>query len=98
MATSNAMSVGGDTRLYELNYVDKKLNNVYKKILKKLPFESRRKLIKSQRQWIVFRDLDCAWAFSAEPVDCLIERTDKRAKELENTTFFDLKGEYISIK
>lgn len=87
-----------DTRPAELEYANKRLNEVYKQIIGKLEPSEQIKLRKSQRQWITFRDLDCAWAFGAEPLDCLIDRTDNRMKELSHTWFFDVKGSYFSIK
>ena len=52
----------------------------------------------AQRAWIIFRDLDCNWAFAAERLDCLGDRTDNRTKELEQTLFFNIKGRYSSIE
>lgn len=86
-----------DTRPYELDQANKKLNAIYKKIFDNLKSSDQIKLKKAQREWIHFRDLDCAWAFDAEPLDCMIDRTENRAKELENTDFFDKAGNYSSI-
>lgn len=87
-----------DTRPYELESSNNRLNKVYKKILDRLQPDEQIKLRKSQRAWIIFRDLDCKWAFSAEPLDCLVDRTDNRANELENTVFSDLKNNYGAIE
>lgn len=87
-----------DTRPYELDHANKKLNSIYRIILGKMKFSDQMKLKKAQREWIIFRDLDCTWAYSAEPLDCMIDRTKNRTKELEETTFSDVKGEYISIE
>jgi len=81
-----------DTRPYELDYANKRLNSIYKTILGKIQPSDRMKLKKAQREWIIFRDLDCSWALSAEPLDCLIDRTENRAKELEQTEFVTVKG------
>lgn len=83
-----------DTRAAELAAANQKLNDVFKKISGKLNAEERAKLIKAQRAWLVFRDLDCSWAFRAEPLDCLIDRTTNRTNELETTAFRDANGRY----
>jgi len=77
-----------------LAQANKKLNIIYQKILGKLKSADQIKLKKSQRAWVAFRDLDCAWAFGAEPVDCMIDRTDNRVTELEQTVFFDSDSGY----
>lgn len=87
-----------DTRAVELVAADQKLNDVFKKISVKLNAEERAKLTKAQRAWLVFRDLDCSWAFRAEPLDCLIDRTANRTNELETTVFRDVNGRYGLIK
>jgi hypothetical protein len=87
-----------DTRPYELNDANKRLNDIYKKIIGKLRPTDRAKLKKAQREWIIFRDLDCEWAFSAEPLDCLIDRTEHRVVELDRTEFFNTKNDYLSIE
>jgi uncharacterized protein YecT (DUF1311 family) len=90
-------AVNQDTRPYELAHFDKKLNKCYKKILEKLSPSDQIKLRKAQRQWIVFRDLDCTWSFRGAPFDCMIERTINRTKELKETMFDDTKGNYSSL-
>src|SRR4051794_15474543 len=92
-----ALSINQDTRPYELEYWDKKLNECYKKIMNELELSDRIKLKKAQRQWIIFRDLDCKWAFSGVALNCAIYRTIERAEELKETDFFDKKGNYVSI-
>src|SRR5690242_7383381 len=82
-----------DTRPYELMASDEKLNECYKKIFNKLSVTDQSKLKKAQRQWMRYRDLDC----KNEPIDCIIERTDTRTKELQETRFFDKKGNYLSM-
>lgn len=83
----------GDTRPYELLASDKKLNECYKKILNNIQVSDRIKLKQAQRKWIIFRDLDC----KNQELDCMIERTDNRIKELRETLFIDKKGSYRSI-
>ena len=83
-----------DTRQAEFKYADEKLNVVYKKIISMLQLSDQIKLKKAQQAWIVFRDMDCAWAYGAESVDCLVDRTDRRAKELKQTEFFDKKADF----
>lgn len=98
LATMKVAANTADTRPYELERANKNLNSIYQKILGNLQSSDQIKLKKAQREWIIFRDSDCLWAFSAEPQDCLIDRTESRVKELESTLFFDKKGNYSSIK
>lgn len=82
--------------------VDKDLNIIYKKIITQLSSkeeknnfvnynELKQSLIKAQKQWIVFRDLDCnAWSNINEmgtgrnqtEMQCLKNRTIDRIKQL----------------
>ena len=87
-----------DTRAAELASADKKLNDVFKKISGKLNAEDKAKLIKAQRAWLAFRDLDCCWAFRSEPLDCMIDRTTNRTNELETTAFRGADGRYGLMK
>ena len=92
------LAAGQDTRQAELGRANQKLNEVYQQILHRLAEPEQGKLKKSQRAWIAFRDLDCKWAFGAEPVDCMIDRTENRVRELEQTVFFDKAGAYQRAK
>jgi uncharacterized protein YecT (DUF1311 family) len=96
--TAFSSATAQDTRSAELAMADQKLNDVFKKISGKLNSEEKTRLVKAQRAWLAFRDLDCKWAFSAEPLDCLIDRTTNRTNELETTAFRDAKGKYGLIK
>ena len=87
-----------DTRPAELKSVDTELNKTYQKIMKLLPAEAKKQLILSQRKWLEFRDLDCQWSFSAEPLDCQIERTENRTHELQETLFSTVNGEYRTVE
>lgn len=87
-----------DTRKFELRTSDEKLNQLYQEILRRLPAEEQPKLRKAQRAWITFRDLDCKWAFGAEQLDCMIDRTENRLRELDQTVFFDSTGAYQRAK
>ncbi len=93
----NANAIIDDTRPYELQYANEKLNILYNRIYKSLKDSEKKKLRNAQRQWIIFRDLDCKWAFRSSPLDCLIDRTDNRVRELKATLFSNIKGEYITI-
>lgn len=93
-----ANSVNQDTRPGEYATVDVQLNKCYKKIMSKLSASDQIKLRKAQRQWIIFRDSDCKWAFSADLFDCLIERTTNRLRELDETLFNDTSGNSVTIK
>ena len=90
----SASAAAQDTRAAELAAADQKLNVIFKKISGKLSSEEKAKLIKAQRAWLAFRDLDCSWAFRAEPLDCLIDRTTNRTNELETSAFRDVNGKY----
>lgn len=96
--TQPMLAAGQDTRQFELRKADQKLNEVYQGILRRLPAVEQLKFKKAQRAWISFRDLDCKWAFGAEPLDCMIDRTENRARELEQTVFFDATGAYGRVK
>jgi len=90
-------AVAQDTRAAELVTEDKKLNVVFKKISGKMSVAEREKLVKAQRAWLSFRDLDCKWAFRNDQYDCLVDRTANRAKELESSIFTDADGKYVLV-
>lgn len=98
LSTSPSFVIAQNTRAAELASADQKLNEVFKKISGRLNAEEKEKMIKAQRAWLAFRDLDCKWAFRAEPLDCLIDRTINRTNELETTAFRDVGGRYGLIK
>jgi uncharacterized protein YecT (DUF1311 family) len=91
---SSSPTMAQDTRAAELAAADQKLNKIFKKISGRLDVKEKAKLVKAQRAWLAFRDLDCSWAFRAEPLDCLIDRTTNRTNELEATAFRDANGKY----
>ena len=84
------------TRDAELNSSDAELNKIYKAIMMKLDKDGQAKLKAAQLAWIKFRDLDCKWAFT-DTRDCLMDRTEHRTKELEETWFFDASKEYKQV-
>ena len=86
-----------DTRPAELAFSNKKLNSTYQLLLKRLSTENQTNLRAAQRAWIKFRDLDCKWAFAAEINDCLIDRTESRIEQLNETLFFDPEGNYETL-
>lgn len=90
-----ASAIGHDKSLDDAKL---KLNACYKNILNRLSYTEQLKLKKAQQQWIIFRDLDCAWAYKAVPFHCLLKRTINRTKQLQETMFFDKKGVYSSIE
>lgn len=75
-------------------YADKELNKSYQKIIKKLDYSDRIKLKQAQRQWIIFRDLDCTWAYKKKPLECFIKRTNNRTKEFQEFSFYSVKTGY----
>jgi uncharacterized protein YecT (DUF1311 family) len=87
-----------DTRQAELSKADQRLNKVYRQLLQRLAEPEQAKLRKAQRAWIEFRNLDCKWAFGAQPLDCMVDRTETRVQQLEETVFFDKAGAYQRAK
>ncbi len=86
-----------DTRPAELKYHDKRLNEAYQAILSRIRESDRVKLRAAQRAWLKMRDLDCKWAASAEPMDCLIDRTANRVNELRESYFWTEEGNYTKL-
>ncbi|KTD42346.1 lysozyme inhibitor LprI family protein [Legionella quateirensis] len=87
----NSVAVGlQDTRPAELDYANTKLNSIYQKIIGVLNDKERLKLRNAQRSWLAFRDQDCAWWVWAEPLECLIDRTENRTKELTETFLYEM--------
>jgi uncharacterized protein YecT (DUF1311 family) len=91
-----SQSATGEDELYvEYKKVDKELNFVYNKLKKELNETGQKNLIEAQKAWIKFRDLNCKFK-SQDPgngggpyenkmkIDCLIQSTIERTKELEN--------------
>ena len=90
-------AVEGDTRPYEYSHANEELNSTYRLLLAKLNSEKQVHLRKAQKTWIKLRDFDCKCAEGAEPLDCLIERTDSRTKELKDTLFEDRNGKFGTL-
>ncbi len=76
----------------ELAYQDARLNRYYKRAMRRLEPDEKKRLRKAQRAWIAFRDLECEFegrqmrGGSAEPLligGCLVDMTWKRADELQ---------------
>lgn len=75
---------------------DRRLNQVYQRLLPKLTSSRRQKLITAQQAWIKFRDSSCAFERSEveggtmEPMiysGCLAETTRQRTAQLESYLF-----------
>ena len=93
---SFSQSVTGEGELYEqYQKVDKELNSVYNKLKKELKETDKKKLIEAQKAWIKFRDLNCKFKSQDSgdgdgpyenkmKIDCIIQSTIERTKELEN--------------
>ena len=94
---SPAMAVNGDTRPAELASADSALNRVYKSLMTRLAPKDREQLKNAQRLWMSLRDADCKWASPAEPLDCMIDRTERRTDELRSSMFQANNGEYTSL-
>ena len=93
-----AWAVNGDTRPAELATANDKLNKAYKSLMTQLEQKDREKLRNAQRIWISLRDADCKWASPAEPLDCMIDRTDRRTDELRASMFNTSNGKYTSLE
>ena len=87
-----------DTGLAEFKGSNRKLNDVYKQIIDRITPSEQIKLRKSQRAWIIFRDLDCEWASPGNILACMMDRTEIRTKELSEAYFFDMNHNYTSIE
>lgn len=94
LALTLGSAIAQDTRPSELAGANERLNSTYRRILGRMAPDEQAKLRKAQRAWIAYRDLDCAWAFSAEPLDCQIQRTEERVTALEDAFFRDKFGKY----
>jgi len=81
------------TAINNFNKADSELNQVYKKLVKKLTEKEKNLLIAAQKNWIKFRDSKCE--FEKEEYDggsiqpliyytCLAECTNERTKELKS--------------
>lgn len=75
--------------------VAKELNLVYNKLKKELKETDKNNLIKAQKAWIKFRDVNCKFKSQDQgdgggpyenkmKLDCLIQSIIERTKELEN--------------
>lgn len=86
--SNQANSIDQQIRINELRIVDQQLNVYYQKIMRYLDSSEQIKFKKAQRHWIVFRDLDCTWAFKKDPYMCLVERTRDRLREFQANSFY----------
>ena len=95
LLTSNSLfaqtDATGETALYEeLKKVDNELNLTYKQNLNKLSIDNCKILKKQQRKWIKEKDFICKNDESGGVlenklrIDCLIQETIKRTKQLKN--------------
>lgn len=84
----HGLSFAEKEKIEELKYADKQLNVHYQRIISRLRPYERPKLRKAQNQWILFRDLDCGWAFKQEPAVCLLERTKARTRDFEEDSYY----------
>lgn len=90
-----------DTRQSEMNacaarayaQADASLNDLYRRLLQKLPSDRQESLRKVQKAWLTFRDLDCGFAAagyeggSMQPMvksACMAARTNERTKQLHD--------------
>lgn len=85
-----------DTRNAELAFGNKVLNATYETLIRQLRPADQTALRTAQREWIKFRDVDCAFGW-ADPRDCLIQRTDEREKQLRDSVYFDGRGKLVKL-
>lgn len=80
-------------------YQDKRLNQVYRKLMANLEMAERESLRQEERRWIAFRDKFCAVApdpGQGQELDadsCLVDQTADRATELESRLSQEAAGE-----
>ena len=75
----------------ELQRVDRLLNQAYKKVFERLPLDKKVQLRNIQRLWIRYRDAKCEYFYDPksgrggleEKMECLIQESAHRAKELQ---------------
>ncbi|TPG41710.1 lysozyme inhibitor LprI family protein [Flavobacterium pectinovorum] len=81
------------TAIQNLAKADNELNQVYKKLVKKLNEKEKKLLITTQKNWIKFRDSKCEFekeeynGGSIQPLiyyTCLAQCTNDRTKELKS--------------
>lgn len=92
MKTANTTADMTDCSGAELKVQDARLNKAYKAALAGLEVPQQGKLRDAQRQWIAYRDANCAmyYTLSGGTIDllngaaCELDMTNARADELEN--------------
>jgi uncharacterized protein YecT (DUF1311 family) len=75
----------------EFDRQDSRLNDVYKRLMSKLPKDRKESLVEAQRAWINFRDANCGFyhdpdggsAAHLAGNECMLNVTVDRANELE---------------
>jgi len=85
-----------DTRNAELASGNKRLNATYETLIRQLRGPDQAALRTAQREWIKFRDADCAFGWP-DPRDCLIQRTDERERQLRDSVYFGVAGKLIKL-
>ncbi len=97
--SKNSCSAGGQRQMNiclseEYEKSDRRLNDKYGElvnIIKNVKMADHSDLVKSQRAWIKFRDLECKFRnpphngslYNFSQFSCLIDMTEKRIKDLE---------------
>ena len=73
----------------EYTYQDKRLNTVYRKLIREVTSDDRRSLVAEERDWIAKKEKDCAMPMGAGQGDildasnCLVTYIARRATVLE---------------
>jgi uncharacterized protein YecT (DUF1311 family) len=92
--TSNVNAQTGETELYaELEKAEKELNDVYNKLINKLTKLDKEAFVKSQTDWIKFKESNCIFLSKEKSeggviankmkIDCEIEMNKKRKEEID---------------
>jgi len=72
-----------DEKVAEYQSAEAELKNIQKQLIEKLNTKDKENLRKSQRQWNMFRNIDCTYE-GADTFGCLGLRTKERTQHLKD--------------
>ena len=93
-----ALAVNGDTGPVELATANDKLNRAYKKTDDSFSKKTARSRKTRSASGFLCETLIAKWVSPAEPLDCMIDRTDRRDDELSASMFNASNGKYTSLE
>lgn len=76
----------------EFVFQDKRLNDVYKRLMETLGMSDKQKLREEERKWLAFKESRCSLNNDAGTIDqisasdCAVRETARRAKDLQRRT------------